>query len=345
MAANTEQMQQQSVDRDEETHRDSSGSPVTPQHITTIITSSRQDEAAVQEDDANIVNSTSSSSSSSSRGNHHRDSTWLELEVCREFLRGDCSRSAEECRYAHPNDASVIVKDGKVTCCFDYLKDRCTREACKYLHPPSAIKDRLIMAGKHYGQQMSVTTKPPPPPLSPTIPLSGVSPYPVFMDTSPTGHYSDVSQMFTFPSQQMTYRVQVCENFDNNITCPSGHNCFFAHPEPYVRRDSSNAVSCCWNYLRGYCRHNQCWFYHPPPNITYAILHGTVPPPQVFMEPFLMTTYGGDKSPYSSPTSSLGQYSYSIPPYIMNQQYSPSNMTFPPNAVTAISTLPQAIVQ
>ncbi len=51
-----------------------------------------------------------------------RDSSWLEIEVCREFLRGECIRSANECRYAHPT-GSVITKDGnKVTCCFDFLK-------------------------------------------------------------------------------------------------------------------------------------------------------------------------------------------------------------------------------
>ena len=51
-----------------------------------------------------------------------RDSSWLELDVCREFLRDSCSRTAEECKYAHPT-GSVVIKDGnKVTCCFDYLK-------------------------------------------------------------------------------------------------------------------------------------------------------------------------------------------------------------------------------
>ena len=50
-----------------------------------------------------------------------RDSSWLELEVCREYLRGACTR--EDCRFVHPM-GSVLTKDGKVTCCFDYLKVR-----------------------------------------------------------------------------------------------------------------------------------------------------------------------------------------------------------------------------
>ena len=41
---------------------------------------------------------------------------------------------------------------------------------CKYLHPSVTIKDKLILAGKQYGQALAVTTKTLlPPPLSPAI--------------------------------------------------------------------------------------------------------------------------------------------------------------------------------
>ena len=50
-----------------------------------------------------------------------RDSSWLELEVCREYLRQMCPRQAQECRYAHP-EPRIYVKDGRVTCCYDSLK-------------------------------------------------------------------------------------------------------------------------------------------------------------------------------------------------------------------------------
>lgn len=50
-----------------------------------------------------------------------RDSSWLELEACREHLRQACPRQAEECRYAHP-EPRIYVKDGRVTCCYDFLK-------------------------------------------------------------------------------------------------------------------------------------------------------------------------------------------------------------------------------
>lgn len=50
-----------------------------------------------------------------------RDSSWLELEACREHLRQTCPRKAEECRFAHP-EPGIFVKDGRVTCCYDFLK-------------------------------------------------------------------------------------------------------------------------------------------------------------------------------------------------------------------------------
>ena len=55
------------------------------------------------------------------QGKMSRDSSWLELEICRDFQRNCCPRSSEECRFAHPQPP-VVVKEGKVTCCYDFLK-------------------------------------------------------------------------------------------------------------------------------------------------------------------------------------------------------------------------------
>ena len=50
-----------------------------------------------------------------------RDSSWLELDICRDFQKeGSCSRS-DQCRFAHP-EPNVVTRDGKVTCCYDFLK-------------------------------------------------------------------------------------------------------------------------------------------------------------------------------------------------------------------------------
>ncbi|KAK6112350.1 hypothetical protein QQG55_47365 [Brugia pahangi] len=79
-----------------------------------------------------------------------KDSRWLQLEVCREFQRGQCSRSDIECKFAHP-PPHVDVQNGRVTACYDSIKGRCTREnpKCKYLHPPQHLKDQLLINGRN----------------------------------------------------------------------------------------------------------------------------------------------------------------------------------------------------
>ncbi|XP_023860088.1 muscleblind-like protein 2a isoform X1 [Salvelinus fontinalis] len=77
-----------------------------------------------------------------------RDTKWLTLEVCRQFQRGTCSRSDEECKFAHP-PKSCQVENGRVIACFDSLKGRCSRENCKYLHPPSHLKTQLEINGRN----------------------------------------------------------------------------------------------------------------------------------------------------------------------------------------------------
>ena len=49
-----------------------------------------------------------------------RDSSWLQIEVCRDFQRDTCPHG-EHCRFAHP-ESKIIGKEGKVTCCYDFLK-------------------------------------------------------------------------------------------------------------------------------------------------------------------------------------------------------------------------------
>ncbi|XP_022534952.2 muscleblind-like protein 1 isoform X6 [Astyanax mexicanus] len=79
---------------------------------------------------------------------HIRDPKWLTLEVCREFQRGTCSRSDVECKFAHPAK-SCQVENGRVIACFDSLKGRCSRENCKYLHPPPHLKTQLEINGRN----------------------------------------------------------------------------------------------------------------------------------------------------------------------------------------------------
>ncbi|KAI1724461.1 muscleblind-like protein [Ditylenchus destructor] len=103
-----------------------------------------------------------------------KDSRWLMLEVCREYQRGQCSRSDLECKFAHP-PATVDVQNGRVTACYDSIKGRCTRDKCKYLHPPQHLKDQLLINGRHHLQLKnhlcSQLTNPTAAMAPPTLPL------------------------------------------------------------------------------------------------------------------------------------------------------------------------------
>jgi len=49
------------------------------------------------------------------------DSEWLTSKICPEYLRGECLRDKFSCPYAHP-PKSLETQNGRVVCCFDYLK-------------------------------------------------------------------------------------------------------------------------------------------------------------------------------------------------------------------------------
>ncbi|XP_036299186.1 muscleblind-like protein 3 isoform X4 [Pipistrellus kuhlii] len=79
------------------------------------------------------------------------------LEICREFQRGNCTRGENDCRYAHPTDVSMIESsDNTVTICMDYIKGRCSREKCKYFHPPPHLQAKLKAA--HHQMNHSAAT-------------------------------------------------------------------------------------------------------------------------------------------------------------------------------------------
>ncbi|XP_072297502.1 muscleblind-like protein 1 isoform X5 [Eucyclogobius newberryi] len=116
---------------------------------------------------------------------HIRDTKWLTLEVCREFQRGTCSRSDQECKFAHPAK-SCQVDNGRVIACFDSLKGRCSRENCKYLHPPPHLKTQLEINGRNnliqqknmamLAQQMQLANAMMPGTQLPPMPMFSVSP-------------------------------------------------------------------------------------------------------------------------------------------------------------------------
>ncbi|XP_070213233.1 LOW QUALITY PROTEIN: muscleblind-like protein 1 [Littorina saxatilis] len=79
-----------------------------------------------------------------------KDSRWLTLEVCREYQRNKCTRTENECKFAHP-PPHVEVQNGRVVACFDSIKGKCQRKdpPCKYLHPPQHLREQLLQNGRN----------------------------------------------------------------------------------------------------------------------------------------------------------------------------------------------------
>ncbi|XP_062916559.1 muscleblind-like protein 3 isoform X5 [Mobula hypostoma] len=236
-----------------------------------------------------------------------RDTKWLTLEVCREFQRGTCSRSDAECKFAHPS-RSCHVENGRVIACFDSLKGRCTRENCKYLHPPPHLKTQLEINGRNnliqqktaaamLAQQMQfmlpgtqlqpMTTFPVTPSLA-TNHTMGLNPYlshmthgmglvptellpntPVLVSGNPT-----VTVQGNTASHKLirTDKLEVCREFQRG-NCTRGENdCRYAHPMDLGMIDSNeNTVTVCMDYIKGRCSREKCKYFHPPAHLQAKI--------------------------------------------------------------------------
>ncbi|MGH0158160.1 UNVERIFIED_CONTAM: hypothetical protein FKN15_035154 [Acipenser sinensis] len=102
-------------------------------------------------------------------------STQLQPMVCREYQRGNCTRGETDCRFAHPSDSTMIdTNDNTVTVCMDYIKGRCSREKCKYFHPPAHLQAKIKAAQHQVNQaaaaQAAATAMGIPPGVLPPLP-------------------------------------------------------------------------------------------------------------------------------------------------------------------------------
>ncbi|XP_063160712.1 muscleblind-like protein 2 isoform X1 [Candoia aspera] len=236
-----------------------------------------------------------------------RDTKWLTLEVCRQFQRGTCSRSDEECRFAHPSK-SCQVENGRVIACFDSLKGRCTRENCKYLHPPTHLKTQLEINGRNNLIQQKTTAamlaqqmqfmfpgaplQPVPSfPVGPTIgsntalnfapyltPItSGVGLVPT--EIVPTQHVIvpgnppvTVSGSATTQKLLRTDKLEVCREFQRGNCARGETDCRFAHPADSTMIDTNdNTVTVCMDYIKGRCLREKCKYFHPPAHLQAKI--------------------------------------------------------------------------
>uniref|UniRef100_A0A8V0YTV9 Muscleblind like splicing regulator 3 n=1 Tax=Gallus gallus TaxID=9031 RepID=A0A8V0YTV9_CHICK len=169
-----------------------------------------------------------------------RDTKWLTLEVCREFQRGTCSRSDAECKFAHPS-RSCHVENGRVIACFDSLKGRCTRENCKYLHPPPHLKTQLEINGRNN----------------------------LIQQKTAAAMFAQQMQ-FMLPGTQL--QPIVCREFQRG-NCTRGENdCRYAHPIDIAMIDTNeNTVTVCMDYIKGRCSREKCKYFHPPAHLQAKI--------------------------------------------------------------------------
>ncbi|XP_022791216.1 muscleblind-like protein 2 isoform X4 [Stylophora pistillata] len=233
-----------------------------------------------------------------------KDPRWLLVEVCREFQRGKCSRTEDECRFAHP-PAHVLIQNGKVTACFDSLKGRCHREKCKYLHPPKHIKaqmennGRLLQQQQQQQQQIAIQQQAFAPIAQQMLTNpSFISAWPLSVPASngtylqhPVAFLPDASALAQSPSRRLdkSDKLEVCREYQRG-SC-SREECRFAHPPPHASIDSTDGmITVCMDFMKGRCQREMCRYFHPPAHLQGRVRAAQQQSIPTFGEPFKKQT-------------------------------------------------------
>ncbi|XP_056149531.1 muscleblind-like protein 1 isoform X11 [Lampris incognitus] len=205
---------------------------------------------------------------------HMRDTKWLTLEVCREFQRGTCSRSDQECKFAHPAK-SCQVENGRVIACFDSLKGRCSRENCKYLHPPPHLKTQLEINGRNnliqqknmamLAQQMQLANAMMPGTQLPPMPMFSVTPG-LATSASAAAAAAAAFNPYLGPVSPSLMPAEILPStpvlMASSPTVSQVPNAAAAAAQKLLRTDR---LEVCREYQRGNCSRgeNDCRFAHP----------------------------------------------------------------------------------
>ncbi|XP_028248869.1 muscleblind-like protein 2a isoform X6 [Parambassis ranga] len=203
-----------------------------------------------------------------------RDTKWLTLEVCRQFQRGNCSRSDEECKFAHP-PKSCQVENGRVIACFDSLKGRCSRENCKYLHPPSHLKTQLEINGRNNLIQQKTAAAVLAQQMQLMIPGPGLQPMPTFPVTQGLGTNTGLGYgsyitplshgMSLIPSDILpSTPVLVSGSPPVTVQCSSSSSSS-SSSSPSQKLQRTDKLEVCREFQRGNCARGEtdCRFAHP----------------------------------------------------------------------------------
>ncbi|XP_058489083.1 muscleblind-like protein 1 isoform X3 [Solea solea] len=202
-----------------------------------------------------------------------RDTKWLTLEVCREFQRGTCSRPDSECKFAHPAK-SCQVENGRVIACFDSLKGRCSRENCKYLHPPPHLKTQLEINGRNnliqqknmamLAQQMQLANA--------MMPGTQLQPVPMFSVTPSLATNANAAAAAAAAAAFNPYLGPMSPGLMPGDMLPSApvlvtsnHNVPVAAAAAAQKLMRTDRLEVCREYQRGNCTRgeNDCRFAHP----------------------------------------------------------------------------------
>ncbi|XP_041353646.1 protein muscleblind-like isoform X6 [Gigantopelta aegis] len=222
-----------------------------------------------------------------------KDSRWLTLEVCREFQRSKCTRTENECKFAHP-PPHVEVQNGRVIACFDSIKGKCQRKdpPCKYLHPPQHLREQLLQNGRNNlilrNLQLQAAQAALQPFVPGMIPVAGnkLMAYPAGL---PSGQYPIVVPPYvgSVPNSAMpSYNPYL--NSMPTISVPGSESSGLVQQQvsgviptsmpaqtqkmarPDRLEESSFGHQVCREFQRGTCTRqpNECRFAHPPENVT-----------------------------------------------------------------------------
>ncbi|GIX73160.1 muscleblind-like protein 1 [Caerostris extrusa] len=205
------------------------------------------------------------------------------LEVCREFQRGNCKRTENECRFAHPPEhVTVDSGEGTVTVCMDFVKGRCTRDQCRYFHPPAHLQAQLkaaqtragAAAVPHMVETLIGKKRPRDDDLILTFP--GIVPYakraavdksglPVYQPTGAAYQQAlamQVQQPCSGCLSPLLDTLPLCRDFKSGLC--KRPQCRYVHLlEDYVEV-LDGKVTVCRDAVKGKCSRPLCKYYHIP---------------------------------------------------------------------------------
>ncbi|XP_077001205.1 muscleblind-like protein 3 isoform X4 [Tamandua tetradactyla] len=181
------------------------------------------------------------------------------------------------------------------------MEGRCTRDNCKYLHPPPQLKARLEINGRNnliqqktaatmFAQQMQLMLQNaqmsslasfPMNPALPANPPMAFGPYlhhpgmnlipaellpntPVLVPGNPPLALPGVAG----PKLMRSDKLEVCREFQRGNCTRGESDCRYAHPTDVSMIEvSDNTVTICMDYIKGRCCREKCKYFHPPAHL------------------------------------------------------------------------------